>query len=140
DADEESATIVGHDWGGAVAWQFAFNLPQMTDRLVILNLPHPRGMAREMATNAEQRANSAYGRRLQEGSPGDPDIFFGGPMTPESLAAWVTDDEARPSYVEAFRRSDFDAMLAYYKRNYPSPPPEGVDFVLPETPRLTMPV
>ena len=40
---KESAIIVGHDWGGAVAWYFALNLPQMTERLVILNLPPPTG-------------------------------------------------------------------------------------------------
>ncbi len=30
----DKATIVGHDWGGAVAWQFAFHVPQMTERLM----------------------------------------------------------------------------------------------------------
>lgn len=149
----ERATIVGHDWGGAVAWQVAFNLPQMTERLVILNLPHPRGMAREMATNPEQQANSAYARRFQEGSADDPDILFGGPMTAESLAGWVRDPAARARYVEAFGRSDFTAMLNYYKRNYPRaqggrPPaqagadaaPADASIALPDTPRLAMPV
>lgn len=143
DAGASSATIVGHDWGGAVAWQFAFNLPQMTDRLVILNLPHPRGLAREMAVNPQQRANSSYARKFQQGSPDDPDILFGGPMTAENLAGWVTDEQARAHYVEAFRRSDFTAMLNYYKRNYPQLPPEapeGAAPMLPETPRLAMPV
>ena len=45
---QDKATIVGHDWGGAVAWQFAINLPQMTERLIILNLPHPNGLLREL--------------------------------------------------------------------------------------------
>jgi len=140
DAGEESATIVGHDWGGAVAWQFAFALPQMVDRLVILNLPHPRGMGRELATNPEQRTNSGYARRFQEGSPSDPDIFFGLPMTPLTLAGWVTDPAARPMYVEAFGRSDFTAMLNYYKANYPALPPEGTAPPPVQTPRLGMPV
>ena len=61
----QRATIVGHDWGGAVAWQFALNVPQMTENLIILNLPHPNGMAREMANNAEQQANSEYARNFQ---------------------------------------------------------------------------
>lgn len=140
DAGADRATVVGHDWGGAVAWQFAFNLPQMTERLVILNLPHPRGMMREMARNPEQRADSAYARRFQEGSPDDPDILFGGPMTAERLAGWVADDAARARYVEAFRRSDFAAMLSYYKRNYPRLPAHGSAPAAPETPRLAMPV
>ena len=125
---EEKATIVGHDWGGAVSWQFAFALPQMVDKLIILNLPHPNGMGREMASNPEQQSNSDYARTFIEGSPSDPDVFFGGPMNAQSLAGWVTDAAAREHYVEAFSRSDFDAMLAYYKQNYPradgsTPPP-----------------
>jgi len=140
DAGEESATIVGHDWGGMVAWQVAFNLPDMTDNLVILNLPHPRGLIRELASNPEQRQNSGYARTFQEGTADDPDIFFGLPMTAETLAGWVRDADARDRYVEAFRRSDFTAMLNYYKRNYPPLPPPDAEVTLPETPRLTMPV
>jgi len=116
---EDSATIVGHDWGGAVSWQFAFALPQMVDQLIILNLPHPNGMSRELSDNPDQQANSAYARAFIAGSASDPDIFFGGPMTPQTLSGWVTDESARARYVEAFERSDFDAMLAYYKQNYP---------------------
>ena len=139
-AGEERATVVGHDWGGVVAWQFAFEHPEMTERLVILNLPHPRGMMRELADNPQQRQNSAYARRFQEGSPDDPDIFFGLPMTPQTLAGWVADEAARARYVEAFQRSDFAAMLNYYKSNYPVLPPEGGMPEPLETPRLGMPV
>jgi pimeloyl-ACP methyl ester carboxylesterase len=115
----ERATIVGHDWGGIVAWQFAMNLPQMTENLVILNLPHPQGLARELRSNPEQIKNSAYARNFQEKTPADPTVFFGQPMTASNLAGWVRDPAARKRYVEAFQRSDFDAMLNYYKRNYP---------------------
>ncbi len=125
---EDKATIVGHDWGGIVSWQFAFALPQMVERLVIMNLPHPNGLARELATNVEQQQNSGYARTFIEGSPSDPNILFGGPMTAETLSFWVSDPEARKLYAKAFARSSFDAMLAYYKQNYPrsdgnSPPP-----------------
>ncbi|MEZ5559312.1 MAG: alpha/beta hydrolase [Pseudomonadales bacterium] len=143
DAGAQRATIVGHDWGGAVAWQVAFRRPEIVERLVILNLPHPNGLARELAGNPEQRANSAYARRFQEGSADDPDIFFGGPMTAESLAGWVTDPAARSDYISAFQRSDFTAMLNYYKRNYPRlpPPSAGEEAVAANAPpRLTMPV
>ena len=115
----DKATIVGHDWGGMVAWQFAMNRPEMTERLVVLNLPHPRGLLRELASNPEQIANSEYARAFQRGSPTDAMIFFGRPMTAETLSGWVTDAAARKRYVEAFARSDFDAMLNYYKANYP---------------------
>ena len=115
----DKATIVGHDWGGMVAWQFAMTQPAMTERLVILNLPHPGGLLRELKSNPEQIANSEYARVFQRGSPSDPKVFFGNPMTAQTLSSWVTDPAARKRYVEAFERSDFDAMLNYYKANYP---------------------
>lgn len=108
-------TLMGHDWGGAISWQVAFNAPQLLDRLIILNLPHPRGLGRELATNPEQQKNSAYARSFQEaGSDAK--------LTAEGLARWVKDEEARKKYIEAFRRSSFKAMMAYYQRNYPRPP------------------
>src|ERR1051326_6000505 len=39
----DKAIIVGHDWGGMWPWPSAMTNPQMTDNLVILTLPHPRG-------------------------------------------------------------------------------------------------
>jgi pimeloyl-ACP methyl ester carboxylesterase len=135
----DRATIVGHDWGGFVAWQFAMNLPQMTENLVILNLPHPAGLLRELASNPEQIANSEYARNFQKMTPADPTVFFGRPMTPETISAWVRDPAARKRYVEAFARSDFEAMLNYYKRNYPRG--SGADAPpIPVMPKITVPV
>src|SRR3954463_16019244 len=37
-----SAMVVGHDWGGTVAWTLAMNHPEFVDRLAILNAAHPR--------------------------------------------------------------------------------------------------
>ena len=115
----DKATIVGHDWGGVVAWQFAINLPQMTDNLVILNLPHPNGLLRELKSNPDQIANSEYARTFIREGPAHPTVFFGNPMTAQTLSGWVRDPAARARYVEAFEHSDFEAMLNYYKRNYP---------------------
>lgn len=39
--DEGRAHVVGHDWGGVIAWGFAAAHPELLDRLVILNAPHP---------------------------------------------------------------------------------------------------
>jgi pimeloyl-ACP methyl ester carboxylesterase len=112
---KDNAIIVGHDWGGAVAWTLAINAPQFVDKLVILNLPHLRALSRELAHNPDQQKASAYARRFQ--TEGAEKAF-----TPEGLAGWVKDAEAKPKYVEAFRRSDFTAMLNYYKANYPREP------------------
>jgi pimeloyl-ACP methyl ester carboxylesterase len=111
----DKAIIVGHDWGGIVAWTFAMSLPEMTEKLIILNLPHPRGLMRELAHNPEQQKNSQYARNFQkEGAHLQ--------LTAERLAFWVKDPQAKEKYIEAFRRSDFEAMLNYYKRNYPREP------------------
>ena len=83
----EKAILVGHDWGGAVAWRFAMNRPQMTDKLVILNLPHPKGFGRELANNPQQRQGSAYARAFREKNATDPDVFFGGPTALPELPA-----------------------------------------------------
>ena len=135
----DRATVVGHDWGGIVAWNVAMRLPQLVDNLVILNLPHPNGLARELRSNPEQIKNSEYARNFQRKPPSDPTVFFGRPMTPETLSGWVTDPAARKRYVDAFKQSDFEAMLNYYKRNYPSA--SGPDApAAPELPKVTMPV
>ena len=112
---KEKATIVGHDWGGAVAWGVAMAAPQICDKLIILNLPHMRGLARELANNPQQQKNSAYARRFQL-----PGAHLA--LSAKGLSGWVKDPKARAHYIEAFKRSDFEAMLNYYKQNYPQPP------------------
>ncbi len=54
------AALVAHDWGGAVAWTFAVQRPQMLKRLVIVNSPHPATFLRELKNNPLQQAASAY--------------------------------------------------------------------------------
>ncbi|MFZ4627170.1 MAG: alpha/beta fold hydrolase [Blastocatellia bacterium] len=111
----ERAIVVGHDWGGAVAWSLAMISPESVERLIILNLPHPRGLARELVRNPQQQKNSQYARNFQR-----PEAHLS--LKAEQLAAWVTDPAAKARYIEAFQRSDFEAMLHYYKQNYPREP------------------
>jgi pimeloyl-ACP methyl ester carboxylesterase len=47
---EESTLVVGHDWGGNVAWDFAMNYPERVRGLVSLNMPHPAKMMRGLTT------------------------------------------------------------------------------------------
>jgi epoxide hydrolase 4 len=109
-----SAIIVGHDWGGAIAWNFAMARPELTELLIICNLPHPAGIAREIASNPQQKKNSEYAFNFQK-----PDAHKS--LTVEGLSRWVTDAAAKPRYAEAFGQSNFEAMLNYYKANYPKP-------------------
>lgn len=118
DQGEKSAVVVGHDWGGAISWSVAMSRPDLVAALVILNLPHPAGLRRELATNPDQQRNSAYAYAFQ-----DPAAHRS--LTARGLAEWVRDESARERYVEAFERSDFEAMLNYYKANYPSVPSAG---------------
>jgi len=106
------AVILGHDWGGLVAWTFAMTHPELTDRLIVLNLPHPRGLLREMATNKNQQKNSQYARDFQQ-----PDAAKH--VSIEFLTGWVKDPEARKVYLAALKRSSLEGMLNYYKANYP---------------------
>lgn len=52
--------LVAHDWGGAVAWNFANQLPHLTHRLAIINSPHPGTFLRELRSNPVQQQASAY--------------------------------------------------------------------------------
>jgi len=55
----EKCILVGHDWGGAIAWNFAYDRPQMVERLIILNLPHPARFAQGLRT-PQQLLRSTY--------------------------------------------------------------------------------
>jgi pimeloyl-ACP methyl ester carboxylesterase len=59
---EETFVLVAHDWGGAVAWAFALAHPEMLEKLVIVNAPHPGVFAREIHSNPAQQQASQYMR------------------------------------------------------------------------------
>ena len=56
----ERAVVAGHDWGGAVAWAAAVYEPEVVERLVVLNCPHPGVLAEELLRNPRQLARSWY--------------------------------------------------------------------------------
>lgn len=128
----ERAVIVGHDWGGSVAWNVAMRKPEIVELLIICNLPHPAGIAREIATNPEQKKNSEYAFNFQK-----PDAHQG--ISLERLTQWVADPAAKARYLEAFQTSDVEAMLNYSTANYPKPdaptPPASFTF-----PKVKVPV
>jgi pimeloyl-ACP methyl ester carboxylesterase len=79
----ESAVIVGHDWGGVVAWRFAMDYPEAVQRLVVMNAPHPAAYARELREGWEQRLKSWYA------------LFFQIPWLPETLLGFSPRATAR---------------------------------------------
>jgi pimeloyl-ACP methyl ester carboxylesterase len=68
----DRCVLVGHDWGGAIAWSFAYAYPALLDRLIVLNLPHPAKFAEGLRT-PQQLLRSAY------------IFFFQIPVLPELL-------------------------------------------------------
>ena len=115
DQGEKSAVVVGHDWGGATAWNIAMRRPELVGRLAILNMPHPYSLARELATNPEQVKYSQYARNFM-----DPEFYK--QISLERLGNWVRDPAAKAKHLEAMQRSDPQAMLHYYQANYPREP------------------
>jgi pimeloyl-ACP methyl ester carboxylesterase len=68
----DRCVLVGHDWGGAIAWSFAYAHPEMVERLIVLNIPHPAKFAQGLRT-PQQLLRSAY------------IFFFQLPLLPELL-------------------------------------------------------
>jgi epoxide hydrolase 4 len=122
------ACLVAHDWGGAVAWNFANQLPQLTQRLAILNSPHPGTFLRALQASAKQQEASAYmnflvrpdaEKLLREDGYRRLLAFF----THWGSAPWLTED------LKARYRAVWDASLTgglnYYRASPLRPPREG---------------
>src|SRR6185369_5823319 len=100
--------LVAHDWGGAVAWNLANQLPQLIKRLAIVNSPHPGTFLRELKSNPRQQAASAYMNFLirpdaeQLLAENDFKRIFG-MLTNGSPATWLT-DEVKQQYRKVWSR------------------------------------
>jgi pimeloyl-ACP methyl ester carboxylesterase len=73
-AGAQTAAVVGHDWGAAVAWYLAAHHPARIHRAAVLNVPHPQVLAQALRRNPRQFAKSWYV------------FFFQLPWLPEGLA------------------------------------------------------
>lgn len=59
-AGADRAHVVGHDWGGFVAWWMGMNRPERVDHLVVMNVPHPSVFQRFLLKDKDQRKRSSY--------------------------------------------------------------------------------
>lgn len=57
---KERFVLIGHDWGGAIAWMAALQHPNRIERLIIVNAPHPFVFQKSLFDDMEQRAASQY--------------------------------------------------------------------------------
>jgi pimeloyl-ACP methyl ester carboxylesterase len=125
---QQKAVIVGHDWGGALAWSFTINYPSMTERLIVMNAPHPAAMMREMRT-IKQLRKSWYIFAFQ--LPWLPEYLLGRNHAYEigrmlrgaALQKTVFPGEETTKYQEAMSKPGaIKAALSYYRQLFRHPP------------------
>jgi pimeloyl-ACP methyl ester carboxylesterase len=110
----KQAVIVGHDAGAWLAWHFASIHPELTDRLIILSVPHPNALREELLERGEQYKASEYARTMsKEGAK---------PMFRTWQISLLLDPLAFPLYLAADRRTDPDAITSFYRLSYPREP------------------
>lgn len=109
---QQKAIIVGHDTGAAIAWAFATAVPQMTDRLITLNLPNPFGLARERANNPAQQEASKLSLALAQPNSA-------ATITREQMLGVVNPSSEidKERYSEAFSQTSLETFVAWFQAN-----------------------
>ncbi|HUO06651.1 MAG TPA: alpha/beta hydrolase [Candidatus Binataceae bacterium] len=110
--DQKHAIIVGHDWGGGVAWATALMRPDVVEKLIVMNCPHLARFGQELRRNPRQMLRSWYM------------LFFQIPGVPEMLLRarnyrGVT-DAIRNSAIQkdAFTDADLEYYRDAFKNHY----------------------
>jgi len=145
-----SFSLVGHDWGGAIAWAAALKGDPRLERLAIINAPHPLVFQKSLIEDPAQRATSQYinafrasGFEAMVEAKGF-DWFFERTFSGHVDLAAIPEGERR-LYIEQWSRPGaLTAMLNWYRASPLVVPPPGVtvplpDFLLRLAPKIRIP-
>jgi len=146
----ESFALVGHDWGGAIAWPAALrNDPRLT-KLAIVNAPHPLIFQKSLIEDADQRAASQYITWFR--TPGADkaieamglDVFFDKTMGSHVDLTKLPEAERQQYLADWSQPGALVAMLNWYRGSKLVVPPPGVtvpvsDWVLGAFPSIQVP-
>lgn len=123
--------LVGHDWGGLVAWMYAMHYPETLSKLVIVNAPHPITFEREMKQNPIQRMGNSYmfafnnydGYNWADQMGRDGFVGLAGGILGSSLRAGAYTQVDVDKWIEFWKiPGTMDAGLNYYRANHLNPP------------------
>ncbi|MBY0065049.1 alpha/beta hydrolase [Priestia aryabhattai] len=118
---EKECVLVAHDWGGAVAWAFAYTYPQYVKKLVMFDAPHPYTFIRELAENPAQREASSYMSFFQQPNSQDELLANNSEklrnmLTEPGIKKGYLTKEEEAKYVEAWNQPNaMKSMLNYYR-------------------------
>jgi pimeloyl-ACP methyl ester carboxylesterase len=134
----ERFALVGHDWGGAIAWGAALrNDPRLT-RLAIVNAPHPVIFQKSLIEDEEQRAASQYinvfrvpGFEKMVEAKGF-DWFFDTSFARHVDTLQISEEERRQYVADWSQPGAFNAMLNWYRGSKVIVPPPSVTAPLPD--------
>ncbi len=124
--------VIGHDWGGAIAWPLAAFHSQLIERLVILNAPHPSTFTREIIHNPLQRDKSRY---IHELIADDAPVLLAknncqylSDKIFAQLSTCQQNEEVRQGYLNAWQQPGaINAMMQYYRAMPQLAPLENTD-------------
>jgi pimeloyl-ACP methyl ester carboxylesterase len=142
--------LVGHDWGGAIAWAAAISGNSRITRLAIVNSPHPAIFQRSLIDHPEQRAASQYMNAFRNPAMeagiarmGLPTFFDKSFANHVDLATIPAED--RQSYLDDWGQPGaLTAMLNWYRASRIAVPLPGEEATMPawvdHVPRIAVPV
>jgi epoxide hydrolase 4 len=121
-------TLVAHDWGGGVAWSLAIRHPEILEKLVIINCPHPTVFERELNTNPAQQKASQYTLLFQ--TPGAEAILTANHYSAlvdiflkKGMLNGTYDELDKQAYLEAWSQPGaITGNLNYYRASRIGPP------------------